>query len=396
MAVNGFKPFPHFATKAIHAGQEPEQWNSLAVVPPISMSTTFKQMAPGEHAGFEYSRSGNPTRNCAETCLAALENGKHGMLFSSGLAATSSLTHLLASGDHVVAMNDLYGGTNRFFRQCASRNGITTTFVDATKPEDVRAAMTPQTKMIWVETPTNPLLSVVDIAKVCEIAHEQANVFVAIDNTFATPYFQRPLDLGADCVVHSCTKYINGHSDVVMGAILTNSDSIAERVRFYQNAIGTCPSPFDCFLMNRGMKTLAIRMKEHQINAIAVANFLEADSRVETVTYPGLKSHPQYDLVQKQMNGYGGMISFRIKGGLEEAKTFLSSLKVFTLAESLGGFESLAEHPAIMTHSSIAKEEREEIGIYDSVVRLSVGIEDQEDLLADVDQALAAAAALKK
>jgi cystathionine gamma-lyase len=388
---NGFKPFPHFATKALHAGQEPEQWKSMAVVPPISLSTTFKQVEPGKHGGFEYSRSGNPTRNVTEACVASLEDGKHGMLFSSGLGATMCVTHLLSAGDHIVAMNDLYGGTNRYFRQIASRMNINTTFVDATIAENVKNAIQPNTKMVFIETPTNPMMQIVDIQAVCDVAHQQANIFVVVDNTFATSYFQRPLNLGADVVLHSLTKYMNGHSDVVMGALITNNDSIHDKIRFLQNAIGPVPSPFDCFLVNRGLKTLAVRMKEHQRNGLAIAHYLEKDPRVEKVLHPGLPSHPQHDMAKKQMQGYSGMVSFYIKGGLEEATVFLSSLKVFTLAESLGGFESLAEHPAIMTHASVVKEERDALGIHDNFIRLSVGLEDIEDLVADVDHALTCA-----
>jgi len=389
--MEDFKPFEHFGTNAIHAGRDPDQWKSKAVVPPISMSTTFKQESPGEHSGYEYSRSGNPTRDCTEKCLASLENGKHCMLFSSGLGATTSLFNLLNSGEHLVAMNDLYGGTNRFFRKIASKFNVETSFVDLTVAENLEKHIKPNTRMVWVETPTNPLLQVVDIAAVCEIAHKQPNIIVVVDNTFMTPYFQRPLELGADCAFHSVTKYLNGHSDCVMGAVITKSDAIHEKLRFLQNAIGTVPSPFDSYLVNRGLKTLHIRMRQHMSNGMAVAKFLEADARVDSVRYPGLPSHPQYATVQKQCRGYSGMVTFFIKGGLEEAKTFLSNLKVFTLAESLGGFESLAEHPAIMTHASICKEEREQLGIYDTLVRLSVGIEDEADLINDLDQALAVA-----
>jgi len=392
---NGFTPFPKFSTTAIHAGQEPEQWKSMAVVPPISMSSTFKQSAPGEHTGYEYSRAGNPTRDCAEKCIAALEGGKHCMLFSSGLMATTTVTHLLSAGDHIVAMNDLYGGTNRFFRKVASRMNIECTFVDATDINNVKAAIQDNTRMIWMETPTNPLMQVVDIKAVCEIAKQvsKQNIFTVVDNTFTTPYFQRPLSLGADCVMHSLTKYMNGHSDVVMGAIITSSEDINNRMRFLQNAMGGVPSPFDCFLVNRGIKTLAVRMKEHQKNGLAVAKFLEAHPHVVKVLHPGLTSHPQHEVAKKQMRGFSGMVTFYIKGGVEEASAFLSNLKVFTLAESLGGFESLAEHPAIMTHASVAKEEREALGIHDNLVRLSVGIEDIEDILADLDHSLCAAVA---
>jgi len=396
MAQNGtgdgsFKPFPHFATLAIHAGQEPEQWESRAVVPPISLATTFKQDEPGKHAGFEYSRSGNPTRNCTEKCIAALENGKHCLLYASGLATTLNLTHLLNAGDHVISMDDLYGGTNRYFRKVAERLNITTTFVDATNVQLVKEAMRPNTKMIWIETPTNPTMKIVDIEAVSKVAHEQPGVFVVVDNTFMSSYFQRPLDLGADITMHSLTKYMNGHTDVVMGAAILNNDELAERLRFLQNAIGAVPSPFDCYLLNRGLKTLALRMEAHMKSGLLVARWLEANPRVAKVIHPGLESHPQHELAKRQMRGFSGMITFFIKGGLSEASTFLSSLKVFTLAESLGGYESLAEHPAIMTHASVAPEDRERLGISDTLIRLSVGLEDVEDLIEDINQALLAA-----
>jgi len=386
-----FMPYPGYATAAIHAGQEPEQWKSMAVIPPISLSTTFKQAAPGQHAGFEYSRSGNPTRNVAEACIAALDGGKHGMLFSSGLGATMTLTHLLNAGDHVIAMNDLYGGTNRYFRKCASKQNIETSFIDMTNVDNVTAAIRPNTKMVWLETPTNPLLQVVDVEAVCAAVHRQPGIFVVVDSTFATSYFQRPLELGADVVMHSCTKYMNGHGDVVMGALITSDDSLAERLRFLQNAIGPVPSPFDCYLLNRGMKTLPVRMQQHQRSGLEVARWLESDSRVEKVLHPGLPSHPQHDVAKRQMRGFSGMITFYLRGGLDESSRFLSALQLFTLAESLGGFESLAEHPAIMTHASIAREERESLGITDNLCRLSVGLEDVEDLIQDLDKALTAA-----
>ncbi|XP_052818903.1 cystathionine gamma-lyase-like [Mya arenaria] len=391
--MENFKPYDHFATDALHAGQEPEKWKSMAVVPPISMSTTFKQFGPGDHTGYEYSRSGNPTRNCLEECLAKLENAKHGMVFASGLAATNTMTFLLKHGDHIIGMDDLYGGTNRMFRQCTSRMGIDISMVDCTNLSNVEAAIKPNTKMVWIETPTNPTMRIVDIAGVVEIVRKKAtkDCFVVVDNTFMSSYFQRPLDLGADIVFHSLTKYMNGHSDTVMGCACTNSDDLHEKLRFLQNAIGPVPSPFDSFLVNRGLKTLHIRMKEHMKNGLAVANFLEADPRVEKVIHPGLKSHPQYELAKKQMIGYSGMVSFYIKGGLDQASTFLKNLKVFTLAESLGGFESLAELPSIMTHASVPPEDRVKLGISDNLIRLSVGIEDEQDLVKDVEQALKAA-----
>jgi cystathionine gamma-lyase len=383
-----FKPFPHFATDALHAGQDFKQWNSCAVVPPISLSTTFAQEEPGVHTGYEYSRSGNPTRDVLEKCIAALENGKHCMVFSSGLGATTAITHMLKAGDHIVAMNDLYGGTNRYFRKVAAKFNLETTFVDLTNAENLKGAMKPNTKMVWLETPTNPTMQLVDIKACADIAHTQKDVFVVADNTFMSPYFQRPLDLGADISFHSISKYINGHSDVIMGVAITNSDDLHEQLRFLQNAIGPVPSPFDCYMVNRGIKTLHVRMQAHQKNALACARFLESSPRVEKVLHPGLPAHPQYELGKRQMRGYSGMITFYIKGGEKEAREFLKAIKVFTLAESLGGYESLAEHPGIMTHASIVKEEREALGISDNLIRLSVGIEDMDDLVNDLDQAL--------
>lgn len=390
--MENYKPFPHFGTDAIHAGQDPEQWNSKAVVPLISMSTTFKQSGPGEHAGFEYSRSGNPTRKCLEECIAKLEGAKHAMVFSSGLACTSTITQMLQVGDHIVSMNDVYGGTNRYFKQCASRMGIETSFVDCTDAEKVKKSIKPNTKMVWVETPTNPTMQLVDIEAVINVVRgEKKDIFVVVDNTFMSSCMQRPLDFGADIVMHSLTKYMNGHSDVVMGACATNSEEKASRLIFLQNALGPVPSPFDCYLVNRGLKTLHLRMKEHMKNGLAVARYLEKHPFVDKVVHPGLESHPQYELGKRQMRGYSGMVSFCIKGGLANAKAFLQSLKVFTLAESLGGFESLAELPSVMTHASVPESERDELGISDTLIRLSVGVEDEEDIIADIKQSLEAA-----
>lgn len=380
--------FPHFGTLAIHAGQEPEQWNSRAVVPPISMSTTFKQDSPGVFHGYEYSRSGNPTRTCFEKCVAALEGGKHGIATSSGLGATLLLTHLLQSGDHIVCGDDVYGGTNRYFQRIASKFQLDITLIDLTNLDNLEKAIKPNTKMVWMETPTNPTLKLTDIRGVSDIVHKREGIIMVVDNTFMSSYFQRPLALGADCVMHSVTKYMNGHSDVCMGVIATNDDELCQRMRFLQNAIGPVPSPFDCYLANRGLKTLHVRMKQHQHNALAVATFLENNPRVEKVFYPGLKSHPQHQLAKKQMKGFGGMVTAYIKGNIENSRIFLQSLKVFTLAESLGGFESLVELPSIMTHASVPEEERKVLGISDTLVRFSVGLEETEDLIQDIDQAL--------
>lgn len=384
--------FSSFATDAIHVGQEPEQWNSMAVVPPISLSTTFKQYGPGKHAGFEYSRSGNPTRNCLEKAVASLDGAKHCVAVASGLAATVTVTHMLKSGDGIVCMNDVYGGTNRYFQRIAKEIGYDISFADCTKPEVLKASLKPNTKMLWIETPSNPTMKVVDIQACSDIAHElNKDIIVVVDNTFMSAYFQRPLALGADICMYSATKYMNGHSDVVMGLISVNREDLYERLKFLQNALGAVPSPFDCYMCNRGLKTLHLRMKQHFKNAMAVAQFLEEDPRVDKVIFPGLPSHPQHELMKKQCTGCPGMITFYIKGKLEHATAFLNNLKLFALAESLGGYESLAEHPAIMTHASVPENERMVLGISDTLIRLSVGLEDEEDIIADLDQALSAA-----
>uniref|UniRef100_A0A8C4VW91 Cystathionine gamma-lyase n=1 Tax=Gopherus evgoodei TaxID=1825980 RepID=A0A8C4VW91_9SAUR len=384
-------PFEHFATQAIHVGQEPEQWTSMAVVPPISLSTTFKQQAPGQHRGFEYSRSGNPTRNCLEKAVAALDGAKYCLAYASGLAATMNIAHLLKMGDTVICMDDVYGGTNRYFRKVASRMGVKITFVDCSKLECLEAAITPDTKLVWLETPTNPTLKVIDIQSCADVVHKHKDIIIVVDNTFMSAYFQRPLSLGADICMYSATKYMNGHSDVVMGLVSVNCDDLYERLKFLQNALGAVPSPFDCYLCNRGLKTLQIRMKQHFYNAQAVAQYLESNPRVEKVIYPGLPSHPQHEVMKRQSTGCSGMVAFYIKGNLEQAEIFLKNLKLLTLAESLGGYESLAEHPAIMTHASVPKEEREVLGINDTLIRLSIGLEDAQDILEDLEQALKAA-----
>lgn len=382
---------PTFATRAIHVGNDPEQWSHLAVVPPISMATTFKQHAPAEFKHYEYGRSGNPTRSCLEKCLASTENAKHGLTFASGLAATTTITHILSTGDHIIAMDDLYGGTNRYFRRVVSRLGIQIDFVDATNPKNVAAAMKPNTKMVWSETPTNPTMKLVDIAAVASIVKEHGGAFMVVDNTFMSPYLQRPLDLGADIVLHSVTKYVNGHSDVIMGAVCTNRDDLHDQLRFLQNSIGPVPSPFDCYLVNRSLKTLALRMEQHMKSGLAVAKFLEKHPCVDKVIHPGLPSHPQHELSKRQCFGYSGMLSFYLKGNdLEISKKFFQQLKVFTLAESLGGHESLCELPSVMTHASVPKEMREKLGITDGLIRLSCGLESTDDLIQDLDQALKA------
>jgi cystathionine gamma-lyase len=381
--------FEGLGTACIHAGQAPDPISG-AVIFPISLSTTFAQKSPGVkyEGGFEYSRSDNPTRRALEACIASIENAQHGLAFASGLAATATLLSTLHSGSHVVCIDDVYGGTQRYFNKVAGEKyGMTFSFVDLAQPGSLQAALTPKTKLVWVETPTNPTLKIVDIRALADVAHA-AGCLLVVDNTFMSPYFQRPLDLGADVVLHSCTKYLNGHSDAVMGALALNSKELHTQLKYLQNAIGAVPSPFDCFLVMRGLKTLHVRMREHQTNALAVARMLEGHPKVERVLYPGLPSHPQHDIAKRQMTGYGGMITFFIKGGLSASRTFLENLKLFALAESLGGVESLAEHPAIMTHASVPAERRAELGISDSLIRLSVGIEDLKDIVADVTTAL--------
>jgi len=378
-----------FSTKAIHEGEDPKETQYGDVVSPIHLSTTFaKKRIKDVDKGYVYIRTGNPTRDRLERKLASLENGKYALAYSSGLAAeTSLLLSLLKKGDHIVAFDDLYGGTRRLFEKVMNRFGIEITYVDARDPLKVEKAIKKNTKMIWLETPTNPLLKLADIKAISQIAKNKG-IIVIVDNTFATPYFQRPLELGADIALHSVTKYLGGHSDVLGGALIVNDEKIHEKLRFHQNAVGAVLSPFDSWLVMRGIKTLAVRMEKHQQNAKAIAEYLEDHPKVEKVYYPGLTSHPQHELAKKQMKGFGGMVSVEIKGGLKEAIKFVESLEIFALAESLGGVESLVEIPALMTHAGIPKEEREKTGIKDSLVRLSVGIEDEEDLILDIDNAL--------
>ncbi|MFP4597636.1 MAG: cystathionine gamma-synthase [Persicimonas sp.] len=375
-------------TRAIHAGQEPEP-NTGAIMTPIFQTSTYVQTSPGEHTGYEYSRTQNPTRHALEDCVASLEGGRHGVAFGSGCAATTSILHLLETGDHVVSGDDVYGGTYRLFTKVFEKMGVDFSFVDMTDMDAFEASITDQTRLIWLESPTNPLLKICDIEQICDVAHARG-IPVVVDNTFMSPYFQNPLELGADMVVHSTTKFINGHSDVVGGMVVTNDDQTAEQLHFIQNSIGAVPGPMDCWLVLRGLKTLHVRMRQHQENAKRIATFLDEHAAVERVLYPGLESHPQYDIAQKQMSGPGGMITFFLEEGLDKARRMLESVNVFALAESLGGVESLIEHPAIMTHASVPKEVREELGITDGLVRLSVGIEDGDDLLADLEQALEA------
>lgn len=374
-------------TLAIHGGQHAEPVTG-AVMPPIFQTSTYAQRSPGEHTGFEYSRTHNPTRFALERAIAALEGGTHGLAFASGCAATTTVIQLLDAGDHVIAGDDMYGGTFRLFDKVMRRHGIRFSYVDPRDPAAVEAAIEPSTKLVWLETPTNPMLKLADIAAIAAITKPR-NILLAVDNTFMTPVFQRPLALGADLVVHSTTKYVGGHSDVVGGAIVMASADLHARLYFLQNSCGAVPSPHDCYLTLRGLKTLPLRMAKHDENARRVAAWLEAHPKVERVIYPGLDSHPQHALAKQQCSGYGGMISFDLRGDLAAARRFLEAVRVFTLAESLGGVESLIEHPAIMTHASVPAETRAKLGIADGFVRVSCGIEHVDDLLADLDQALA-------
>jgi len=376
-----------FATKAIHAGQEPDP-STGSIMTPIYQTATYAQAGLGEHKGFEYSRTSNPTRAALETCIAALEEGAYGLAFASGMAAESAILSLLSAGDHVVSCDDTYGGTYRIFERVMRRYNVEFSYVPADKVANYEKAIRPNTKMIWLETPTNPLLRLIDIQAIAALA-DNRNLLVVVDNTFASPYFQQPLKLGADIVVHSTTKYINGHSDAIGGALVTSNEEAYQAIKFYQNAAGGVPGPFDAWLTLLGLKTLAVRMRQHEANALAVAAFLQEHPRVEKVYYPGLSSHPDYALAKRQMSGFGGMVSFQFKGTYQDVKQMVRRFKVFTLAESLGGVESLVSHPASMTHGSIPKDIRESRGLTDTLLRLSVGIEDIEDILADLEHVLA-------
>ncbi|MFT6747413.1 MAG: cystathionine gamma-lyase [Glaciecola sp.] len=376
-----------FATKTIHGGISPDETTG-AIMTPIYQTSTYVQSEPGVHKGFEYSRTQNPTRQVLECNLASLENGKHGLVFSSGLAAMDTFLKLFKPGDEIISSNDLYGGSYRLFTKVFQNYGIKFKFISFDNPNNVKQHITDKTKMIWLETPTNPMMNIIDIKAVAEVA-KQHELLLAVDNTFASPYLQNPLDLGADLVMHSITKYLSGHSDVVMGGLVLNDDKMAEDLAFYQNSCGAVPGPQDCFLVLRGIKTLHLRMQRHCENAEKVAQYLTEHPKVDKVYYPGLKSHPNHQVAVEQMNGFGGMISFTTAGNkLEDAQKVISNTKIFYLAESLGGVESLCGHPASMTHASIPKEEREKTGVVDSLIRLSVGVEDVEDLLADLSQAL--------
>ena len=378
-----------FGTLAIHAGQTPDP-STGAVITPIYATSTYVQQSPGVHKGLDYSRSHNPTRWAYERCVAALESATDGFAFSSGMAATATVLELLDSGAHVVALDDLYGGTRRLFERVRRRSaGLRFTYIPFTHVDELRAALQPDTRMIWVESPSNPLLKLVDLEAVASLARSR-NILTVADNTFASPWVQRPLEIGFDIVVHSATKYLNGHSDVIGGVCVTRSKALAEQLAFLQNAIGSVPSPFDAFLVTRGLKTLAVRMERHCANAMWIAERLSRHPKVDSVIYPGLESHPQHALAKRQMRGFGGMLSMRTRGDLAGTRRFLERCELFALAESLGGVESLIEHPAIMTHASLPAEVRASLGITDNLVRLSVGIEDCDDVVADLENALEA------
>jgi len=374
-----------FDTRAIHEGQEPDPAYG-AVVTPIYQTSTFAQSAPAEHKGYEYARTSNPTRTALENCVASLEEGTYGLAFASGMAAITTVAYLLNPNDHVLLPDDVYGGTYRLFVRVLQRYGIESSFVDMADLTRVEAALTPRTRMVLVETPTNPYLKILDIARIAELAHGR-DALVVVDNTFASPYFQRPLGLGADIVVHSTTKYLGGHSDVVGGAVVTSSKEISETLKFHQNSAGAVPGPFDCWLVLRGIRTLAVRMERHERNARAVAEFLSGHPRVARVYYPGLSDHPGHDVAHRQMTGFGGMVSFTVHGGAAAARTVASAVRVITLAESLGAVESLLDHPASMTHASLAGSP---LQVDPGLLRLSVGLEHPEDLVDDLKQALAA------
>ena len=376
-----------FNTKTIHGGQQPDPAYG-AVMPPIYQTSTYAQTTPGGHKGYEYSRSANPTRTALENALASIENGNYGLAFASGLSAIDAVIKLLAPGDEVISTNDLYGGSYRLFRQVFEKFGITFHFIGMQDVDSIAEKITNTTKLIWVETPTNPMMNVIDIKAVAALAKEN-KLLLAVDNTFATPYLQRPLDLGADIVMHSATKYLGGHSDVVVGALVVKDKALADKLYFLQNASGAVCGPMDSFLTLRGIKTLHVRMQRHSENGATIARYLQNHPKIEKVYWPGFEDHPNHDIAKAQMDDFGGMISFIPKGGsFEDAVSIVEKLKVFTLAESLGGVESLAGHPASMTHASIPKEEREKSGVVDALIRLSVGIEDSHDLIEDLQQAI--------
>ncbi len=379
-----FSTFMKFATKAIHVGQDPDPATGSVTIP-VYLTSTYRQAEPGREGKYVYSRTANPTRDALEKSLAVIEGGKYGLAFSSGMAATTTVLMLLEKGDHVIAGDDIYGGTYRLFEQVLRKYGLQFTYVDPRYPDKVENAVHKNTRMIWIETPTNPLMRIVDIKRISQIS-KKAHALLVVDNTFMSPYFQNPLAHGADIVVHSTTKYLGGHSDLIGGAAITSTREVQDRLKFLQNATGPVPGPLDCFLILRGIKTLAIRMERHNENAKIISEYLSKQPKVERVYYPGLPDHPQKEIVKRQMRGYGGMLSFELKGNLNHSRKLLTKLRVFILAESLGGVESLIEHPASMTHASVPRERRMEKGIKDNLIRVSVGIEDSEDLVEDLQR----------
>jgi cystathionine gamma-lyase len=387
MSTEDFTSKLGFATRAIHHAQDPDSATG-AIATPIYQTSTFVLEELGKNKGYQYARSHNPTRTALEKCLASLEGARFGVATASGLAAVSVVANLLKAGDHVICGEDVYGGVYRLFEKVLRKYSIEFTYVNAREPQQIVDAIRPETKLIWLETPTNPLLRLADLKAVGEIARKH-NLIYAVDNTFATPYFQRPIEFGADIIVHSTTKYLSGHSDIIGGAVITDREDLYQELQFNTNATGCVPGPFDCFLILRGLKTLALRLREHERNATAIAQYLEAHPAVEKVYYPGLPSHPQHELAKRQMSGFGGIVSFVVRGGLPAARQFLHSTRLFQLAESLGGVKSLVCHPSTMTHAPIPKDVQEHCGIVDGLIRLSVGIEYRDDLLADIDAALA-------
>lgn len=373
-----------FSTRAIHAGQDPDPVTGSVTVP-VYLTSTYQQPGPGKEGKYVYSRTANPTRTALEECLASLEEGRHGLAFSSGLAATTTILLSLQKGDHVIAGDDIYGGTYRLFDQVLRKYGLQFTYVNPENPENVEKAMRKNTRLIWIETPTNPLMRIVDIRQISKIS-KKAHALLVVDNTFMSPYLQNPLQLGADIVVHSTTKYLGGHSDLIGGAAITKDEDVHSSLKYLQNAVGAIPGPLDCYLVLRGIKTLAVRMDRHNDNARIVSEHLAKQPKVEKINYPGLPDHPQRAIVKRQMRGSGGMLSFQLRGGFNQIKKFLKTLRVFTVAESLGGVESLIEHPASMTHASVPRERRLKLGISDNLIRVSVGIEDIEDLVQDLDR----------
>ena len=373
-----------FSTRAIHAGQDPDPATGSVTVP-VYLTSTYQQPGPGREGKYVYSRSANPTRTALEECLASLEEGRGGLAFSSGLATTATILLSLQKGDHVIAGDDIYGGTYRLFDQILRKYGLQFTYVNPEDPDNVAKAVRKNTRLIWIETPTNPLMRIVDIRQISKIS-KNARALLVVDNTFMSPYLQNPIKHGADIVVHSTTKYLGGHSDLIGGASVTKDEGVQTRLKYLQNAVGAVPGPLDCYLVLRGIKTLAVRMERHGENSKAISELLTKQPKVEKVNYPGLPDHPQRDIIKRQMRGNGGMLSFQLKGGFNQCKKFLTSLRVFTVAESLGGVESLIEHPASMTHASVPKERRLKLGIHDNLIRISVGIEDVEDLVQDLDR----------